>query len=93
MGRAALLGAVLIHPILLLWAFVEGMVFGANPNFGGGPAIDHQFGWEGGVIGVESMLFLYLLTMGLAPLMASVVGAGLSVGLCLLVRVWRRRAS
>jgi len=88
MIRAALLGAVLVHPVLFLLAFLNGVVFGGNPSFGGGPARDPVFGWEGGLIGMEALLFVCLLTMGLAPLLFSAVGAGLSVGACLLIRLW-----
>ncbi len=89
MIRAALLGAILVHPLLVLWCFFGGMVFGANANFGGGPGPAYQFGWQGGLVGLEGLLYSYLITMGLFPLMASVAGAGLSVGLCLLVRLLR----
>ena len=87
MIRAALLGAVLVHPISFLVAFSMGMAFGANPNFGGGPGTAPAFGLRGGLVGVESLLFGHLITMGLLPLGISVAGAGSGVVILLLVRI------
>src|SRR6187200_3587463 len=94
MIRAALLGAVLAHPIVFLAAFLMGMAFGANPYFGGGPAVAEPvrvFGWEGGVTGIEELIFTYVITVGLAPLLITSIGAVSGMGSCLLVRTLDRK--
>lgn len=90
MIRAALLGAILVHPIVFLAAFLMGMMFGANPHFGGGPPTDRVFGWQGGLTGMEELFFIYLITMGLTPLVITIAGTVLALLVCLLNRVLLR---
>jgi hypothetical protein len=85
MIRTALLGAVLVHPVLFLYAFLTGMVFGARDSWGGNAPT--FYGWQGGLEGMKNALGGYLMTLGIAPLILSVVGAGLCVGVHLLVRM------
>lgn len=92
MIRAALLGAILVHPVLFLAVFLSGMVFGARDSWGGNAPT--FFGWQGGLEGVKNALSGYLMTLGLVPLGLSVAGAGLCVGACLLARLrGRNRAN
>lgn len=84
MIRAALIGTFLIHPILFLLVFGHGVVYGAKDGWNMDRA--PTFGWQGGLDGMTNVLTLYLITMGLAPLIMSATGAALGAGACLLVR-------
>ena len=89
MIRAALLGAILVHPVLFLAAFLSGVVFGAKDSWNADRA--PTFGWQGGLDGMTNMLLLYLITMGLAPLVVSMAGAILGATVCSLFRMFARK--
>ena len=90
MIRAILLGAVIVHLVVLLIAFVEGMMFGAKdlwfPNRG-------PTGWQGGFDSMANVFFGYVYTMGIVPLIISAIGAVLGAVVCLLVRLIRNRVN
>ena|ERR1017187_5431256 len=79
MIRAALVGAVLVHPIWFLVCFLYGYQFGAKDPWST-PWMGLKFGWEGGCQGASNLVYGYLITFGVAPLIASVAGAALGVG-------------
>jgi hypothetical protein len=82
--RASLLGAILIHPALLLGFFVFGALFGARDawNMDRPPA----FGVKGGMRATDNLLTGYFITAGAGALLATAVGAGLGFGVRYLVR-------
>ncbi len=74
-------GGVLVHPLLLLLAFAKGAVFGhpqpqvmsATSGYG---AVEH--GLAGGMNAVEDIFIHYVMTLGIAPVLVSLAGAGLA---------------
>ena len=83
MLRATVLGAILVHPVLCLAFFVFGATFGAVDMWNGNRA--PVFGLDGGFEAIGNLLTFYFITCGIVPLVISVVGAGLGVG----VRLFR----
>jgi len=92
MIRAALLGAVLVHPILFLVAFLWGYQLGSKDPWAT-PGTLPTFGWEGGKLGLNGVIYGYLITFGVAPLIVTVVGAGLSVGTYSVICLWASKKS
>jgi len=70
---AALVGAVIAHPLLLLIVVVYSCVFGAKPAMPDGARA--VTGWQGIENGVGNLFLIYLLTLGIFPLVLSVIGA------------------
>ncbi len=74
----AVLGAILVHPLAFALAYVKGFVLGAGggqvpmaptPTFG-----TVRYGPSGGEAGVGELLVLYLFSLGIVPLVLSVIG-------------------
>ena len=74
---AAFLGAIFIHPVAFALAWVKGLVLGSQTLMAPTPNIQH--GIEGAFGGIAELLFLYVVTFGVAPLLISLVGAGCGV--------------
>jgi hypothetical protein len=74
-----LFGAVLIHPVVVLAAFLHGNLFGTRHVWQPGRL---YFGLEGGWVGAENVATVYILSLGITPLIASAGGAILAIGLC-----------
>jgi hypothetical protein len=74
-------GGVLVHPLLFLLAFAKGVVFGhpqpqvMSATSGYGAVED---GLAGGMNAVEDLLIHYFMTVGIAPILVSLAGAGLA---------------
>ncbi len=74
----AVLGALLVHPIAFVLAYVKGFVLGA----GGGQVPmaatrtfgTVRYGLSGGEAGVGELLVLYVFSVGIVPLVLSVIG-------------------
>jgi len=74
---AAFLGAIFIHPVVFAIAWLKGVVLGASVPMAPTPTTRH--GIDGGFAAIEELLFLYVVTLGLLPLVISLVGAGCGV--------------
>lgn len=70
----AFLGAIFIHPGAFAIAWLKGIVLGASVPMA--PTPTYREGYEGGLAGIEELLFIYAITLGLVPLLISLVGAG-----------------
>ena len=75
----AILGAILIHPVAIAIAWLAGSVMGSGVPMA--PTPTYRYGFEGGHAGVEVLLFIYATTLGVIPLLISLVGAGLGFAL------------
>lgn len=90
-------GAVLAHAVLCAVAFVVGAVFGCSapiimhPN-GGSQHGPIRYGFAGGGTALECVAILYIFTLGIAPAVVTVIGAGLALGIGWLRRFCRSRS-
>lgn len=68
-----MLGAVLVHPLLILTCFLLGCLSAVTPSMTDGvPAAD----WvQGGLNALGALGVVYVITFGIAPLVLSAVGA------------------
>jgi hypothetical protein len=71
--NAAIFGAVIPHPALLLIVVLYSCVCGAKEGMADGARV--VTGWEGIKSGVISLFAAYLLSLGIFPLVLSVIGA------------------
>jgi hypothetical protein len=78
MPRAAILGAILVHPVLFLAFILFGAAFGAVDVWNASRA--PVFGWDGICMAAGNLFTIYFGTCGIVPLMISVVAAGFGVG-------------
>ncbi len=73
-------GAVLVHPLLFVLAFLKGAIFGHAQPIVMGAASGHgdvKTGAAGGMNAVEEVFIGYVMTLGIAPIIVSVIGVGL----------------
>jgi hypothetical protein len=82
---AAIVGAVLVHPVLFFLAFVWGALFGAGEMMSSGPP-QTAWGVQGGQRAIANLGFVYEISSGLVPLVASGVGGAVAFGLGLVFR-------
>lgn len=72
MGRIA--GAILIHPFVIALALLKGFLFGAARPLSFHGAAPHETGFPGAENSVSGLLFYYLISFGMIPLVISVIG-------------------
>ncbi len=82
----ALLGAVIANFLVIVWAFGMGAIYGCtfdqtvgHPN-GGGGNYTPKFGLQGGLCTLGGLAYIYIMTLGIIPLIIAGVGALLSLG-------------
>ena len=83
--RAALVGAVVVHPLFFFLTFVWGALFGAGVIFSLGPNTS-RYGLEGGTNAIAGMAVYYIFSFGIVPIVVSGVGVALAAGLGQLLR-------
>ncbi|NQV28675.1 MAG: hypothetical protein HQ518_30350 [Rhodopirellula sp.] len=83
-----LIGAIVIHLIVFALAFAEGFLFGASLPLGHGPA--PADGLTGSEYAIKTVLLFYFVSVGIIPLVLSVIGYLL--GSRLVRRIERRRS-
>jgi hypothetical protein len=72
----AVLGALLVHPLLILIVFVLGTVYGCSGSImSSGPGPPPEYGLKGGGNAVLMLYFWYLMTLGILPVIVSLGGA------------------
>lgn len=80
-GRQALLGAVLVHPLLFLLAFASGTIAGASKFTVFHPtAPPTEYGLQGGLNALGYVVVAYFWSFGIVPLIVSGAGAVLAIG-------------
>ncbi len=75
----AVLGAILIHPIAFALAWLKGFITGASIPIA--PTPTDRYGLDGASAGIAELFFVYISTLGLVPLLISLVGGGVSFAL------------
>ena len=77
----ALMGAVVANLVVIAHIFTVSAIFGAAAmTFDGARGRgDTQYGLAGGGAGIRNFLLLSLLSVGILPLLISVVGAGIAL--------------
>ena len=75
----AVIGAVLIHPIAFALAWFKGFIAGASVPMA--PTPTDRYGLDGASAGIAELFFVYISTLGLIPLLISLVGGGVGFGL------------
>ena len=78
MRSAIFLGAILIHPILFMAAFLCGAVFGSTDVWNGG--VPPSFGDKGGNLAVGNLFTMYFITCGIGALVATAIGGAIGAG-------------
>ncbi len=88
---ATLIGAVSIHVVLFICAWIKGAIWGSGGDpgemFSGSARHDLEYGLVGGRQCTNQLLALYVFSLGLIPIALSIIGAIvgfiLSISLCL----------
>ena len=76
------LGALLIYPLLYVFALLFGIVFGFREPRPMSPTVSHgpmERGIEGGFNSMVELLLVYVFTVGIAPLIILLAGVGIGV--------------
>lgn len=84
----AILGAFLAQPAAFFLAFLWGVIFGAGEIMASGPG-HHTTGLEGGERAIGNLGFVYVISIGVVPIVISLVGAVSCVVLAFAIR-WLR---
>jgi hypothetical protein len=77
--KAAIIGALVVHPVVGTVAFALGAVLGCRPYMPDGAPV--AYGFDGAANGIGILLIIYMFSLGIAPLLLSAVGAAIGVGL------------
>jgi hypothetical protein len=79
---AAIYGVVIAHVMVFIPAFLIGAIGGAVApmDMSSGPPASFGYGIKGGTNGIGWVLFFYIVTFGTIPLVVSVIGAVLGLG-------------
>jgi hypothetical protein len=76
-----------IYGIVIAHVVVFGVAFGVGATAGAGDIVhpgDVFYGFQGGMVAMAKVLFTYIVSLGIVPLVISAVGAGMGVW------VWER---